>query len=157
MRRNRKQKNGWILGSDLHSDKIGETLVFTTNEQWREEVWWYLGRLLDCMPAYQILVLISGVGWSLLLYIWRFLTSKHDVIFTFANRRFGKVCWHNIHIILHALSLLVVAQWITVMNINYQRSKLGDRRNTVLNAKAKRSHFSFHLFGKQTHTKNNNK
>jgi len=31
------------------------------------------------------------------------------------------------HIILHALSLLVVVQFDTVLNINYQRSKLQDR------------------------------
>jgi len=30
-------------------------------------------------------------------------------------------------IILHALSLLVVVQFVTVVNVNYQRSKLGDR------------------------------
>jgi len=34
------------------------------------------------------------------------------------------------HIILHALSLLVVVQSVTAMNINYQRSKLGDRSKT---------------------------
>jgi len=34
------------------------------------------------------------------------------------------------HIILHALSLLAVVQCATVMNINYQRSKLGDRSRT---------------------------
>jgi len=30
-----------------------------------------------------------------------FVTSQYDVIFTFANQRFGEVCWHNMHIILH--------------------------------------------------------
>jgi len=38
------------------------------------EVWWCPGRLLDWMPPYQILVLSSGVWWSLLLDIrclWR--------------------------------------------------------------------------------------
>jgi len=34
-------------------------------EQWRAEVWWCQGRLLDCMPHYQILVLSSGVWWLL--------------------------------------------------------------------------------------------
>jgi len=34
------------------------------------------------------------------------------------------------HIILHALSLLVVVQCVTVMNINYHRSKLGDPSKT---------------------------
>jgi len=34
------------------------------------------------------------------------------------------------HIVLHELSLLVVVQRVTVMNINYQRSKLGNRSKT---------------------------
>jgi len=37
-----------------------------------------------------------------------FVTSHHHVIFTFPNQRFGKVWWHNMHIILHALSSFVV-------------------------------------------------
>jgi len=37
-------------------------------------------------------------------------------------------------IILHALSSLVVVQCVTVKNINYQRSKLGDRSKTAFNA-----------------------
>jgi len=48
-----------------------------------------------------------------------FVTLPYDVIFAFAN----------MHIILHALSLLVV-QCATVMNINHQRSKLGNRSKT---------------------------
>jgi len=59
----------------------------------------------------------------------QFVTSQYEVIFQFANQRLAEVCWHNMHIILHALSLLVVVQFITVMNINYQLSKLGDWRN----------------------------
>jgi len=35
--------------------------------QWRADVWWCPGRLLDCMPPYHILVLSSGVWWELLL------------------------------------------------------------------------------------------
>jgi len=27
-----------------------------------------------------------------------FVTSRYDVIFTFASQRFGEVCWHNMHI-----------------------------------------------------------
>jgi len=46
-----------------------------------------------------------------------FVTSQYDVMFTFANQRFGEVCWHNLHIVLHALSLLVVVQCVTAMNI----------------------------------------
>jgi len=39
------------------------------------------------------------------------------------------------HNILYPLSLLVVVQYVTVMHINYQRSKFGDRSKTALNAK----------------------
>jgi len=28
-----------------------------------------------------------------------FVTSHHDIIFTFANQHFGEVCWHNMHIL----------------------------------------------------------
>jgi len=60
-----------------------------------------------------------------------FATSQSAVIFTFANQRFGEVCWHNMHIILYTLSLLVVVQFVTVMNINYyQRSKIEGRSTT---------------------------
>jgi len=58
-----------------------------------------------------------------------FVMSQYNAIFTFANQRFAEVCWHILHIILHALSSLVV-QCVTVMNISYQRSKLGDRSKT---------------------------
>jgi len=34
--------------------------------QWRVEVYWCLGWLLDWMPPFQILVLSNGVWWSLL-------------------------------------------------------------------------------------------
>jgi len=27
-----------------------------------------------------------------------FVMSQYDIIFTFANQRFGEVCWHNMHI-----------------------------------------------------------
>ena len=47
-----------------------------------------------------------------------FVTSQYDVIFTFANQSFGKVCSHSMHTILHTLSLLVVGQCVAVMNIN---------------------------------------
>jgi len=43
---------------------------------------------------------------------------------------FAKFVLHNMHIIVHALFLLVVAQYVSVMNINYQHSKLGERGKT---------------------------
>jgi len=39
---------------------------------------------------------------------------------------FWRGCWHNMHIFLHPLPLFCVVALI----INYQRSKLGDRRET---------------------------
>jgi len=64
-----------------------------------------------------------------------FVTSKYDVIFTFANQCFGYVCWHNMHIILHALSLLVVVQYVTVMNLNVSALQVRrPKQNTALNA-----------------------
>jgi len=58
------------------------------------------------------------------------VTPEYDIIFMFAHQRFGELCWHTVHIILHALSLLVVVQCVTVMNINYQHSKFGDQSKT---------------------------
>jgi len=34
--------------------------------------------------------------------------SQFDVIFMFPKQRFGDVCWHNMHIRLHALPLIYV-------------------------------------------------
>jgi len=62
-----------------------------------------------------------------------FVTSQHDVILTFANQRYGEVCWHNMHIILNALSLLVVVQCVTLMNISALQVRRPEQ-NTALNA-----------------------
>jgi len=51
----------------------------------------------------------------------QFVRSQYDIIFTFANQRFGEVCWHKLDIILHALSLLVFVQCVTVMNYRVLR------------------------------------
>ena len=86
---------------------------------------------------YQILVLSSGVWWSLLLDTL-FVTSQFWRHIHVCKPTFGGVCWHNMHIILYALSLLVVAQCVTVMNIHYQRSQVRrPEQNTALNAKTK--------------------
>jgi len=50
--------------------------------QWRAEVCWCPGRLLDWMPPHQILVLSSGVWWSLLLDI----------------RCYNVTIWRHIHV-----------------------------------------------------------
>jgi len=41
-----------------------------------------------------------------------FVTSQFDVIFMFPDQRFGEVCWHNMHIRLHALFIYVSMLWI---------------------------------------------
>ena len=70
-------------------------------------------------------MVVIGTGYT------SFVTSQYDVMSTFADQRLGEVCWHTMNIILHALSLLVVVQYVTVMSIN-QRSKLGGRsKNTT--------------------------
>jgi len=46
------------------------------------------------------------IQWHMVVIcIWcaRFVTSQFDVIFIFPNQRFGEVCWHNVHFLLHAL------------------------------------------------------
>jgi len=56
------------------------------------EVWSCPGRLLDWMPPYQFLVLSIGVWHVIVTGYTLFVTSHYDVIFTFANQRFGEVC-----------------------------------------------------------------
>jgi len=68
-------------------------------------------------------MLVINCGYTMLV------TSKYDVVFTFANQRFGEVCWHNMHSILHSPYSFVV-QCVTVLNINYQRFTSGDRSET---------------------------
>jgi len=59
-----------------------------------------------------------------------FVTSQYDVIFNFANQSFGEVCWHNMHIILHALSLLVVVQCVAILLlIEFLKPLLGCTRS----------------------------
>ena len=74
-------------------------------------------------------------GHMVVIWCALFVTSQFDVIFMFPNQRFGEVCWHKVHIFLHPLSLFYVSNTSTplilcviVLNINYQRSKLGCRR-----------------------------
>ena len=55
------------------------------------------------------------------------ITWRH----TFANQRFGEVCWHNKHIILHVLSLLVIAQRVKYSALQVRRPE----PNTAINAK----------------------
>ena len=62
-----------------------------------------------------ILELSSGVWWSLLLdirYLWRHIMTS---CWRFPNQCFGEVCWHNLHIVLHALSFLAVVQCVTAI------------------------------------------
>jgi len=52
------------------------------------------------------------IQWHMVvIFIWcaLFVTSQFDVVFIFPNQRFGEVCWHNMHIRLHALPLIYVS------------------------------------------------
>jgi len=63
-----------------------------------------------------------------------FVTSQYDDIFAFSKPAFGEVCWYNMHIMLHALSLLVVIQCVTVMTIIISAQSWSPERNRPLNA-----------------------
>jgi len=96
----------------------------------------------DCLIVcpFQILVLNSGLWWSLLpdtRCLWRhnmpsYLRLQTNILTKFVDK-------DNMHTILHALFLPVLVQCIAGINVNYQRSKLGDRSKTALNAKTERS------------------
>jgi len=73
--------------------------------------------------------MVIVTAYTLLVTLW------YDVIFTFAKQLFDEVCWHNIRIILHAFSLLVVVQYASVMNTYYQHFKLWERCKTQHSAK----------------------
>jgi len=45
-------------------------------------------------------MMVNAIGYTL------FMTSQYDVILMF-----GEVCWHSVHNILHALSLLVIVAY----------------------------------------------
>jgi len=55
-----------------------------------------------CLDApYQIPVFVQwhiDGGHCYWIHSTLFVTSQCDVIFTFANQRFGEVCWHDMHI-----------------------------------------------------------
>ena len=60
-----------------------------------------------------------GGGFSqwhmVVIFIWcaLFVTSQSDVILMFPNQRFREICWHNMHVLLHALPLIYVPlHWI---------------------------------------------
>jgi len=53
-----------------------------------------------------------------------FVTSQSDVIFMFPNQRFGEVCWHNMHILLHALPLFLchcTEYKLSALQVGYRR------------------------------------
>ena len=56
------------------------------------------------------------IHWHMVaIYIWcaLFLTSQVDVIFMFPNQSYREICWHNMHILLHALPIFYVSlHWI---------------------------------------------
>ena len=100
--------------------------------QWRAEVWWCPGRLLDWMPPYQILVFSSGVWWSLLLDIrclWRHNMTSYS--------RLQTTFWRSLltqHAYYSTRTLLVVHICVTVMNISVLQVRRPEQK-TALNAK----------------------
>jgi len=74
--------------------------------QWRAEVWWCRGRLLDSMPLYKILVLSSGVWWSLLLDIhclWRHNTTSYSRLqTTFWRGLLPQYAYYSTHTLLNS-------------------------------------------------------
>ena len=42
------------------------------------------------VEQWRVVVIVTGYTLS--------VTSQYDAVFTFANKRFGEVCWHNMHI-----------------------------------------------------------
>jgi len=57
------------------------------------------------------------------------MTSEFDAIFMFPSQVFGEICLHNMHVILHALSLFFC---VTALNTNYQLSKVRYQRKMHL-------------------------
>jgi len=53
-----------------------------------------------------------------------FVTSQFDVIFTFPSQQFGKICWHNRHILLHGLCLFYVSlDWYKLSALQVRTSE----------------------------------
>ena len=50
-------------------------------------------------------VSFSGIWYPLGAWCALFVTSQFDFTFMFLNQRFGESCWHDVQILLHALSL----------------------------------------------------
>ena len=56
----------------------------------RVPAWLYVPLPNSNIKQWRMVVIATGYA--------LFVTSQYDVIFTFANQRFGEVCWHNMHI-----------------------------------------------------------
>jgi len=71
-------------------------------------------------------MMVKAIGYTL------FVMSQHDVILMF-----GEVCWHSLHIILHALSLLIIVAYNCNSNTHklISASSWRPEQNTALNAK----------------------
>ena len=74
----------------------------------------WLHDLLTNSSIVQCRMVVIVAGYTL------FVTSQYDIIFTCADQRFGEVCWHNMRIVLHALSLLVVGHCVTVNRVFFK-------------------------------------
>ena len=68
------------------------------------------------------------IQWHMVvIFIWcgLFVTSQFDVIIVFPNQHFREVCWRSAYSSTRNLVILCVI----ALNTNYQRCKLGYRRN----------------------------
>ena len=71
----------------------------------------------------------NGTGHKVVIFVWYALfgTSCYDVLFTFLKQPFGGVWWHNVYIVLHALSHLGNVHFTPVghvFTVKYQHSRL---------------------------------
>jgi len=77
-------------------------------------------------------------------------------VFMYPNQRFGEVCGHNMHILLHANALpYFMILCVIALNLNCQCSKLGYRRklNSMLHRSSKLQNFDCVLKkGSKTHS-----
>ena len=53
-----------------------------------------------------------------------FATSQFDVMVMFPNQRFREICWHNMHVLLHALPLIYVSlHWFQTISVQVRISE----------------------------------
>ena len=80
--------------------KLFVCTTITSDHQWRTQK-----IFMGCFIQWHMVVICIRCA--------LFVMSQFDLIFMFPNQHFGEVCWHNMHILPHALSLFyVLLHWI---------------------------------------------